>query len=218
MASKFNLITELYNDTIMESTQSIDNWTSFLQCASMNYKYSFSDQVLIYAQKPTARACADIDTWNKTLHRWVNKGAKGIALITEDNGYPRLKYVFDVSDTNNRYGRKIALWSINKNYEQDVIESLEDKFGDLELKSNLAEAIKSVANNMVQDNLPDYLEDLMEYKSNSLLSELDNKSIEEMFKRILTNSVSYMIMNRCGINPIGYFEQDDFRDIPSFNK
>ena len=217
MASKFNLITELYNDTILESTQSIDNWSSFLQCASMNYKYSFSDQVLIYAQKPTARACADIDTWNKTLHRWVNKGAKGIALITEDNGYPRLKYVFDVSDTNNRYGRKIALWSINKNYEQDVIESLEDKFGDLELKSSLAEAIKSVANNMVQDNLPDYLEDLMEYKSNSLLSELDNKTIEEMFKRILTNSVSYMMMNRCGINPTGYLEQGDFRDIPSFN-
>ena len=129
----------------------------------MNYKYSFSDQVLIYAQKPSARACADIDTWNKTLHRWVNKGAKGIALISDENGYPRLKYVFDVSDTNNRYGRTIALWSINKNYENDIIESLENKFGDLGNKDNLAQAIKSASDNMVQDNFSDYLEDLLNY-------------------------------------------------------
>ena len=217
MASKMNLITDLYQDTISNITNNIDNWTSFLSSASMNYKYSFSDQVLIYAQKPSARACADIDTWNKTLHRWVNKGAKGIALISDENGYPRLKYVFDVSDTNNRYGRSIALWSINKNYENDIIESLENKFGDLGNKDNLAQAIKSASDNMVQDNFSDYLEDLLNYKDNSLLEELDEKSIEVIFKRLLSNSVSYMIMNRCGINPTGYFEQDDFKDISNFN-
>lgn len=217
MASKMNLITDLYQDTILDITNNSDNWTSFLSSASMNYKYSFSDQVLIYAQKPSARACADIDTWNKTLHRWVNKGAKGIALISDENGYPRLKYVFDVSDTNNRYGRSIALWSINKNYENDIIESLENKFGDLGNKDNLAQAIKSASDNMVQDNFSDYLEDLLSYKDYSLLEELDEKSIEVIFKRLLSNTVSYMIMNRCGINPTGYFEQDDFKDISNFN-
>ena len=131
MASKMNLITDLYQDTILDITNNSDNWASFLSSASMNYKYSFSDQVLIYAQKPSARACADIDTWNKTLHRWVNKGAKGIALISDENGYPRLKYVFDVSQTVSRNSsvNAVDLWSFEREKDEDIIGEMLENSG-----------------------------------------------------------------------------------------
>ena len=139
----------------------------FLITASNNYKYSFNDQVLIYAQRPEAKACADIDTWNRNVGRWVNRGSKGIALINYDKGYTSLKYVFDVADTNSKYGKSFRLWSIPKLYENDVIESLENKYGELENKNNLAEAIKSVSKIIAEDNMSDYLSDLMFYRDNS---------------------------------------------------
>lgn len=111
MATKYKFINELYNDTLQDICSSKENWKTFLNTASMNYKYSFSEQVLIYAQKPETKACASIETWNNSLKRWVNKGAKGIALLTEKNGYNGLTYVFDVSDTNSRYGKNIAYYT-----------------------------------------------------------------------------------------------------------
>ena len=98
MATTLKIVNELFDETIEDISRESSSWKAFLKCASMNYKYNFSDQLLIYAQKPTAIACADLDTWNKTLKRWINKGAKGIALLTEVNGYSRIRYVFDVSD------------------------------------------------------------------------------------------------------------------------
>ena len=123
MASKLKLISELYEETIKDVSQDSRQWLDFLKCASMNYKYNFSEQLLIYAQKPNAIACADLETWNKTLNRWINKGAKGIALLDEQDGNLKLKYVFDVSDTHSRYKKNINLWRVNKVYEEQVIES-----------------------------------------------------------------------------------------------
>ena len=169
MASKLRLITDLYGETLTQISKNPDDWMSFLECAAMNYKYPFNDQVLIYAQKPTAIACAKIEAWNKQVGRWVNRGAKGIALLSEDNGYTNLRYVFDIADTNSKFGKSFRLWSVSRPYELDIIESLENKYGELDDKSSLGLAIKSVSKILVEDNMQDYLEDLKFYRENSSL-------------------------------------------------
>ena len=173
MAGKLRLITDLYGQTLTEISRNPNEWMSFLECAAMNYKYPFNDQVLIYAQKPTAVACAEINTWNERVGRWVNKGSKGIALISYKNGDSSLKHVFDVADTSSKLGKSFRLWSVTKPYEQDIIESLENKYGELENKETLAQAIISVSKILAEDNLSDYLSDLMVYRENSLLEDLD---------------------------------------------
>lgn len=217
MPSKLENVVNLYSETLSDISRSSENWTSFLLSASANYKYGFQDQVLIFVQRPDATACADIETWNKKVKRWVNKGAKGIALLNEENGRTTLRHVFDVSDTHNYYGTKLNLWKVENKYKEEIIESLEAGFGTLENKTSLAEAIISASYNSVEDNLPDYLSDLINSKEDSLLEEFDDFGIEVKFRRILSNSVAFMTMNRCGINPFDYFEMEDFIDIYDFN-
>lgn len=216
MATKYKIITELYTETLDNFNINTDSWLSFLDCASMNYKYPFQDQVLIYAQKPTARACADIETWNRTLKRWVNKGAKGIALLTEENGYPHLKYVFDVADTNSRYNNQIKLWSVNPKYEPDIIEAMENKYGELDNKENLSQALISVANIMVDDNIEEYLTEINYVDRMQGLS-VEDKKINEALKNFVKISVSYMMLKRSGYDPSKYLNMEDFRDIMYFN-
>lgn len=216
MATKYKIITDLYNETLNTFNRNTDSWLSFLDCASMNYKYPFQDQVLIYAQKPTARACADIETWNRTLKRWVNKGAKGIALLTEENGYPHLKYVFDVADTNSRYNNHIKLWSVNPKYEPDIIEAMENKYGELDNKENLSQALISVANIMVDDNIEEYLTEINYVDRMQGLS-VEDKKINEALKNFVKISVSYMMLKRSGYDPSKYLNMEDFRDIMYFN-
>lgn len=217
MTRRIRDITELYGETLKEISKSPDEWLSFMECAAMNYKYSFSDQALIYAQKPETVACAEIETWNRSFKRWVNKGATGIALLTEKNGYPFLIYVFDVSDTNSRLGKNFLLWTVTKAYEENVIEALENRYGELENKTSLATAIISSAYNMVEDNLPDYLEDLKQFSDNSMLGSQDDNHIKATYQTLLSNSVAFMMMKRCGIDPTEYFKADDFKDIQEFN-
>lgn len=217
MARRIRDITELYGETLKKISKSPDEWLSFMECAAMNYKYSFSDQALIYAQKPETVACAEIETWNRSFKRWVNKGATGIALLTEKNGYPFLRYVFDVSDTNSRLGKNFLLWTVTKAYEENVIEALENRYGELENKTSLATAIISSAYNMVEDNLPDYLEDLKQFSDNSMLGSQDDNHIKATYQTLLSNSVAFMMMKRCGIDPTEYFKADDFKDIQEFN-
>ena len=162
MANKYQLINEMASETLKEITQNGESWIKFLNTASNNYKYSFNEQVLIYAQKPNATACADIETWNKKLRRWVNKGAKGIALLSMENGRNVLRHVFDISDTHSGINKDFKLWEIKPSYENGIIETLENSFGNLEVKSNLAEAIYSASINLVEDNYQDYLVDLKE--------------------------------------------------------
>ena len=216
MATKYKIITELYTETLDNFNRNTDSWLSFLDCASMNYKYPFQDQVLIYAQKPTARACADIETWNRTLKRWVNKGAKGIALLTEENGYPHLKYVFDVADTNSRYNNQIKLWSVNPKYEPDIIEAMENKYGELDNKENLSQALISVANIMVDDNIEEYLTEINYVDRMQGLS-VEDKKINGALKNFVKISVSYMMLKRSGYDPSKYLNMEDFRDIMYFN-
>ena len=217
MAGKLRLITDLYGQTLTDISRNPNEWMSFLECAAMNYKYSFNDQVLIYAQKPSAVACAEIGTWNEKVGRWVNKGSKGIALISYENGESTLKHVFDVADTSSKLGKSFRLWSVTKPYEQDIIESLENKYGELENKETLAQAILSVSKILAEDNLPDYLSDLMFYRENSLLEELDDFNVEVLMKNVLSNSIAFSMMKRCGLNPNNYFDENDFRDIINFN-
>ena len=217
MPNKYQLVNQMANETLKEITKSGENWTKFLKTASNNYKYSFNEQVLIYAQKPNATACADIETWNNRLKRWVNKGAKGIALISIENGRTELKHVFDISDTHSGINRNLKLWEVIPSYENGLIETLENNFGNLEIKDNLAEAIYSSSLNVVEDNYQDYLVDLREVIEDSLLQNLNENELESAFKGILVNSITYMTLNRCNIDPLNFFKYSDFDLITQFN-
>ena len=217
MASKLRLITDLYGETLTQISKNPDDWMSFLECAAMNYKYPFNDQVLIYAQRPEAVACAKIEAWNKQVGRWVNRGAKGIALLSEDNGYTNLRYVFDITDTNSKFGKSFRLWSVPKPYEVDIIESLENKYGELEDKSSLGLAIKSVSKILVEDNMQDYLEDLKFYRENSSLEPMTDEAVQLLFQNALENSIAFSMIKRCGLNPNDYFTNEDFTPILAFD-
>ena len=217
MASKLRLITDLYGETLTQISKNPDDWMSFLECAAMNYKYHFNDQVLIYAQRPEAVACAKIEAWNKQVGRWVNRGAKGIALLSEDNGYTNLRYVFDIADTNSKFGKSFRLWSVTKPYEVDIIESLENKYGELEDKSSLGLAIKSVSKILVEDNMQDYLEDLKFYRENSSLESMTDEAVQLLFQNALENSIAFSMIKRCGLNPNDYFTNEDFTPILAFD-
>ena len=186
MTRKEKTITELYINTALEVASNADEWTSFLKSASYNYKYRFDEQILIYAQKPEATACAETTVWNKKLKRWINKGSKGIALITENNGEMGLRFVFDVSDTNsNVYGRRFKLWTAEEKYTDDVIEALEDRFGKMENKDNLPFAIMSTTFNQIAENMQDYVEELKGVMSDSNLATLDEQQLEDTFLELL---------------------------------
>lgn len=217
MASKLRLITDLYGETLTQISKNPDDWMSFLECAAMNYKYPFNDQVLIYAQRPEAVACAKIEAWNKQVGRWVNRGAKGIALLSEDNGYTNLRYVFDIADTNSKFGKSFRLWSVPKPYEVDIIESLENKYGELEDKSSLGLAIKSVSKIIVEDNMQDYLEDLKFYRENSSIEPMTDEAVQLLFQNALENSIAFSMIKRCGLNPNDYFTNEDFTPILAFD-
>lgn len=217
MASKLRLITDLYGETLTQISKNPDDWMSFLECAAMNYKYPFNDQVLIYAQRPEAVACAKIEAWNKQVGRWVNRGAKGIALLSEDNGYTNLRYVFDIADTNSKFGKSFRLWSVPKPYEVDIIESLENKYGELEDKSSLGLAIKSVSKILVEDNMQDYLEDLKFYRENSFLEPMTDEAVQLLVQNALENSIAFSMIKRCGLNPNDYFTNEDFTPILAFD-
>lgn len=218
LTRKEKQITQLYIETLEEVSRNADNWISFLKRASYNYKYKFDEQILIYAQKPDAVACAETTIWNKKLKRWVNKGSKGIALITEKDGELGLRFVFDVSDTNsNVYGRKLKLWQAEEKYTDDIIEALEDRFGTMEDKSNLPLAIISTVYNHIVDNMQDYLEELKSVTANSKLETLKPEELENSFLEILIYSTIALTMSRCGLDVNKYIGKDCFNEIEKFN-
>ena len=188
MASKLRLITDLYGETLTQISNNPDEWMSFLECAAMNYKYPFNDQVLIYAQRPQAVACAKIEAWNKQVGRWVNRGAKGIALLSEDNGYTNLRYVFDIADTNSKFGKSFRLWSVTKPYEQDIIESLENKILSIKNDSERNYYINiSIKQNLSVRQLRNKIKNneygRLEYKEDiGIISETKEITIKDMIK------------------------------------
>jgi N12 class adenine-specific DNA methylase len=217
MPRKIDLITQMYEEKVQSLSDSPGNWLAFLHTAANNYKYDFSDQVLITAQRPHATACAPIELWNSRFDRWVNKGAHGIALIDDKSGHLSLHYIFDVSDTNCRYGNTVSLWKMNSRYDGDIVEALEARFGELANNSTVENAIISAADNAVSDNITDYLSDLISVRENSFLEDFDELNTEVMFRNLLKNSVSYMMMVRCGMDTDAFFDIDDFREVLNFN-
>ena len=221
MARKYETITELYRKTVADLAAP-QTWQSFLTTACHNFRLPFDEQVLLYAQRPDATAVLPIEGkngWNQRFGRWVNRGATGIAVFDGDAvGRSRLKYYFDISDTHeSRFARPVPIWTMRPEYEPAVIEALENSFGELEDKTDLAAALLSAAKNATQDNMPDYLTELKYYKENSFLEELDDLNIEVEYRRALENSIGYMLLARCGIDPAGYFTDDDFRDVVDFS-
>jgi N12 class adenine-specific DNA methylase/adenine-specific DNA methylase len=217
LTAKLQLITELSLRTVQNVTKNHVSWTSFLKTAAWNYKYPFQDQLLIYAQRPDATACAPIELWNQKLDRWVNKGAKGIALIDDSGSRLRLRHVFDVSDTNSRYNRPVMLWTMQNRYAEAVTETLENAFGELDVKHDMPSALISAAHNAVDDNFTDYLPDLLSFREDSFLEELDQLNVEAFFKDALKSSVAYMLLVRCGCNADEYLNFEDFRAVFNFN-
>ena len=219
MARKYELISELYDRTCKTVVSNPQNWQNFLQSACRNYKLRFDEQLLIFAQRPDATAVLEIERWNTSFGRWVNKGAKGIAVFEDANrSRQRLIHYFDISDTHeSRYSRLVPLWNMRDEYAASVIETLESTFGELENKSSLSNAVMSAAQNTAEDNLPDYLNDLVYNSEDSFLEELSEDMIASLYKKVVANSVAYMMMSRLGINAEEYFETDDFRDVTNFN-
>lgn len=211
---------QLYKEVINELSQSAENWRKFLDSSSWNFKYDFDDQILIYAQRPDARACATMEDWNKRVvpHRWVNSGATPIYVFDKNpySKYP-FKLVFDLSDTNNYNNTEYKLWTIKQNYEEDIIESLEANFGDISSKENLSQAIISASYNMVVDNIEDYLTSIIENKANSMLATISDEEIKTMLITTTWASVSYMMMTRCGINAKEQIQEQEFSYIKYFN-
>ena len=219
MARKYDLISELYNRTCKTVVSNPQNWQAFLTSACRNYKLRYDEQLLVYAQRPDATAVLEIEQWNKIFGRWVNRGARGIAVFADENrSRQRLTHYFDISDTHeSRYSRTVPIWAMRQEYEADVIETLESTFGEIENKSSLAEAIMGAARNAAEDNIPDYLQDLYYATEGSSFEEVEEDIVAFIYKNVVTNSVAYMMMSRLGVDTDGYFELDDFRDVTNFN-
>ena len=217
MPTKFQLIIELYDQTVQSVTGSYQSWTGFLRAACYNYKCPFDDQILIYAQRPDATAVLEMERWNRQFGRWVNRGAKSIAVFGDD-GQNCLKLYFDVSDTHaSRFARPLPIWTMHPAFEPEVIETLEATFGNLSEKENLADAVRSACHNAVADNFTDYLQDLRECREDSLLEELDDLNLEAFYRDALEVSVAYMLMTRLGLRADDYFSPDEFAHVYEFN-
>ena len=217
MPTKFQLITELYDQTVQNVTRSYESWTGFLRAACYNYKCPFDEQILIYAQRPDATAVLEMERWNRQFGRWVNRGAKSIAVFSDD-GQNCLKLYFDVSDTHaSRFARPLPIWTMQPAFEPEVIETLEATFGDLAEKENLVDAVRSACHNAVADNITDYLQDLCDNRQDSLLEELDDLNMEVFYRETLEVSVAYMLLTRLGLRADDYFSPDEFVHVYEFN-
>ena len=218
---KYDLITDLYAEAVKEVTASPENWLSFLRSACRNFRLPFDEQILIYAQRPEASAVLPMKTWNEKFGRWVKRDSKGIAVFDKDSPSLRLKYYYDVSDTQEgryrRLLRPVPLWEIPEEYQPDVQETLSNAFGVAEKVTGFAETILEAANIAAEDNLADYLPDLISERKGSYLEEVDEYNVEVEARQLLAVSVAYMVMVRCGVDTDLYLETEDFRNITDFN-
>ena len=187
MARKYDLISELYNRTCKTVVSNPQNWQAFLASACRKYKLRYDEQLLVYAQRPDATAVLEIEQWNKIFGRWVNRGARGIAVFADENrSRQRLTHYFDISDTHeSRYSRTVPIWDMRQEYEADVIETLESTFGEIENKSSLAEAIMGAARNAAEDNIPDYLQDLYYATEGSSFEEVEEDIVAFIYKNVV---------------------------------
>ena len=216
MPSKTEEYIALAQRTANGLTRYWESWTDYLTTASRLYKYPFADQLMIYAQRPDATACADFDIWNNRMNRYVRRGAKGIALLDESSGFPRLHYVFDVSDTGvRRNSRDPEVWQYNDDLKQSVSEMLSKTYGIS--GERVSQQLADVAGKLVADYWDNNGEDIRAIVDGSLLMDYDEAGGEMQFKSAAAISVTYTLLERCGFEPAGWFDKDDFRAIHEFS-
>ena len=218
MATKLQMMSELAAQTTQQLAQSVDSWKSFLNSAAWLYKYPFHEQVLIHAQRPDATACAPIELWNNTFRRWVNKGAKGIAIIDDSGQKPTLRYVFDVSDTNTRYNVPFSLWQTRPEYEAQIVEELQNHFGNIGVEdTDFSPVVLGIAINAVSDNYDDYKNELLKAAGNSALADMSDDEISSTFMVLLMTSVAHTVFVRLGIDAAAIFHGDEYESVTLFN-
>lgn len=219
MARKFDLISELYERTCFAVTDNPVNWQSFLKTAGRNFRLRFDEQLLIYAQRPDATAVLEIERWNGTFGRWVNRGAKGIAVFEDaDRSRQRLIHYFDISDTHeSRYSRPVPIWEMRPEYEAEVIETLENTFGAVNDTTSIENVVKESIANAVEDNIADYISDFMSLGAGSDIEYLSADEANALYLELIRNSVSYMVMARLGLDADKVYSPDDFAGISNFN-
>ena len=219
MARKFDLISELYERTCFAVTDNPVNWQSFLKTAGRNFRLRFDEQLLIYAQRPDATAVLEIERWNGTFGRWVNRGAKGIAVFEDaDRSRQRLIHYFDISDTHeSRHSRPVPIWEMRPDYEAEVIETLENTFGAVNDTTSIENVVKESIANAVEDNIADYISDFMSLGSGSDMEYLSADEANALYLELVRNSVSYMVMARLGLDADKVYSPDDFAGISNFN-
>lgn len=221
MAIKYQSVVTLYNTTLQEVTARPENWIAFLKTASTNFRLPFDEQLLVHAQRPDVTAVLTTERWNRRFGRWVKPGSKGIAVFDKQSDRIHLKHYFDLSDTKEGWDksrvRPVPLWQVQETHHPAIIETLEDTFGTLEARDNLMQAIISVSVNAGKDNLTDYLEDLKQSTAGSYLDGLDDQNLSKRLRDLMVNSMTYMLMLRCGLETKALFEADDFREITAFN-
>lgn len=217
--SKLQDIRNLAQEHAVSVSSSPGDWMDYMDTASRLYRYSFSDQLLIHAQRPDATACASLELWNEKMLRWINRGAKGIALFDETWQNTKLRYVFDISDTHMvAGGRSPYLWQMQEHQREEILTHLEEVYG-LEEKdtATLQDALMAVAREMVSDNLEEYLDGLEYAVENTYLEDLDEVTIRSDFRQLATDSVYYMLSRRCGLEPMELLEEEDFMHITDYN-
>ena len=219
MARKYDLISELYRRTCNAVASDTQNWQAFLRSACRNYRLRFDEQLLVYAQRQDATAVLEIEHWNKKFGRWVNRGAKGIAVFEDaDRSTQRLTHYFDISDTHeSRYSRPVPLWQMKPEYTQEIIDTLENAFGDLENKDDLQNAVLSAAKNAAEDNLPDYMHDFMQIGGDSDIAYLSIEESGDLYQELVTHSIAYMMMSRLGLDTSEVYSTDSFAAVSHFN-
>ena len=216
MAGKYNIYAQLAEETAQRITSSREAWQGFLAASARLYKYPYEDQLMIYAQRPDATACAEYDLWNERMHRYVKRGSKGIALLDHSGDYPRLRYVFDVSDTGTRRdSREVRLWSMQDEYRERVADALSEAF---EVDGGrLEDVLESVAEKKAHEYWQDYGWELGDIVGGSFLEEYDELNVEVSFRQAAAVSTAYALMSRCSTDPEAYFEEGDFQKVFDFN-
>ena len=217
MPSKLQSYTQMAEQVAAGLTGSYQRWTAFLTTAARLYKYPFPEQIMIFAQRPDATACAEYDLWNNTMGRYVRRGSKGIALLDDSGDRPKLRYVFDVSDTGGRENaRQLYLWQYRPEHEAPVTEALEKAY-DIPAEHGLADQLEKVAAQLADEYWSENQRDILHIVDGSFLEEYDDFNIGVAFRSAATVSITYALMSRCGLEPEAYFEHEDFLSIFDFN-
>ena len=215
--NKLDTLYELLEKSCHDIIQSEEAWLSFLRTSGYLYNFNFTNQLLIYQQRPDAKACTDFETWNNRMNRWIKKGSKGIALIDDDGRYTKIRYVFDIADTRSPHNRELHLWSVQESFHKQLIDKIAKQFDMTSNNEDLGSFIKEIAKEQTGYYVDDYFKRLMKLKDGSLLESYGENELKNLYRNLLENSVAYSLMSRCDIETRFYFEADDFISIELFN-